>query len=59
MSSRDRVTAKIMVEHGALLHEHDDPRGIPCFASALLDVVHAARTYDDALDLLGDAVTFV
>src|SRR5690554_5232483 len=37
VSSRDRVAARIAGEHADLLVDHDDPRGIACFPSALLD----------------------
>lgn len=59
MSSRDRVGERIFGEHADLLAEHDDPRGIPVFPSALIDLVLTAEGYDHALELLGDAVAFV
>jgi hypothetical protein len=59
MSSRDRVAARIIGEHADLLSEHDDPRGLPVFPSALLPLVITAESYDHALDLLGDEVSFV
>jgi hypothetical protein len=49
----------MLAEHAELLSEHDDPRGVPIFPSALLDMVLAADGYESALDCLGDAVTFV
>lgn len=59
MSSRDRIGERVFGEHRDLLTEHDDPRGIPVFPSAFIDMVLTAESYDDALDLLGDVVAFV
>lgn len=39
--------------------EHDDPRGVPVFMSNALDMVRDAKTYDEALSRLGEAVQFV
>jgi hypothetical protein len=59
MSSRARVTPLLVSEHPDWLVEHDDARGVPCFAAADLTLVLSCASYDDALEVLGDAVTFL
>lgn len=39
--------------------EHGDPRGVPTFWATTLDAIAGAKTYEDAVALLGDALTFV
>jgi hypothetical protein len=59
MSSRDRVTGKVVGEHTELLTEHDDPRGIPCFPSACIARVATSSSYEAAIRQLGDLVVFL
>jgi hypothetical protein len=39
--------------------EHDDPRGVPVFPPARLESLRTAKSYDDALRMLGEEVFFV
>lgn len=43
----------------ALLVEHDDERGVPCFGVSLLGKILTAPTYDEAVARLSDAATFL
>jgi hypothetical protein len=59
MSTRSIVAASLDQDNAPLVTEHDDGRGVPCFRASQLDVAKSARSYEDALYLLDEAVTFL
>lgn len=59
VADKARLFHVLRKSHRSWIAEHADPRGFPVLSAAQLDVARAARSYDDALYLLGDAVTFL
>jgi hypothetical protein len=59
LSARDTFRRRLGDELVGWVFEHDDPRGVPCVRSAQLETVLGASSYDDALSLLGDDVTWL
>ena len=58
-SAEARIADWLEGEAHAARAEHDDPRGVPCFRAAQLEIARAAASYEDALYLLGDSVRFL
>lgn len=59
VADREELFRLLAREAPGWLAEHEDPRGIPSLRSSQLDIARAASSYEDALYLLGDDVTFV
>ncbi len=41
------------------IQDHEDPRGVPCFRVSLLHVATAARSYEDAVRILGESIVWL
>jgi hypothetical protein len=60
MSTKRIVAQSFDHDNAPLVTEHDDDRGVPCFRASQVDIAKSARSYDDALHLLGKgSVTFL
>ncbi len=59
LASRESLVADLRAARAGWVAEHDDPRGVPTFVSALLDDLTDVTSYDEVLARLGDKVTFV
>lgn len=59
VAGRDELEFVLAEWHHDWLRHHDDPRGVPSFSAASLELVRAARGYEEALARVGDAVEYL
>jgi hypothetical protein len=59
VSARERFRRRLGEDLMAWVYEHDDPRGVAAVRAAQLEIVLAASTYGEALNLLGGDVTWL
>lgn len=59
VSAREHFRRRLGDDLLGWVFEHDDPRGVPCVRAAQLELLLGASSYEEALSLLRDDVTWL